>query len=91
MQEWEFLGVTFVSRWFKILLHSEFSEKKLNFEGLQTYEKHNFSFDNDIKPSESWDFICTLNNNMFKQSSVYTAKFALLICKVFNSLSTIIP
>ena len=40
MQEWGFLGVTFVCKWFKILLHSEFSEKKLNLEGLQTYERH---------------------------------------------------
>ena len=27
MQEWGFLGVTFACKWFKILLHSEFSEK----------------------------------------------------------------
>ena len=26
IQEWEFLGVTFVCKWFKILLHNEFSE-----------------------------------------------------------------
>ena len=29
MQEWGFLGVTFVSKWFKILLQSEFSKKSL--------------------------------------------------------------
>ena len=29
MQEWGFLRVTFVCNWFKIHLHSEFSEKKL--------------------------------------------------------------
>ena len=47
-----------------------------------------------------WDFICTLNNNIFKLNLVYiyiyiyiyiyTARFALLICYGFNSLSTII-
>ena len=39
IQKWGFLGVTFVFKWFKILFHSEFSEKKLNFAGLQNYEK----------------------------------------------------
>ena len=39
MQEWGFVGVTFLCKWFKILLHSEFSEKKHNFEVLQTYER----------------------------------------------------
>ena len=37
MQKWGFLGVTFVCKRSKILLLSEFLEKKLNSEGLQTY------------------------------------------------------
>ena len=32
MQEWRFLGVTFACKWF--------FRKKLNLEGLQTYERH---------------------------------------------------
>ena len=40
MQEWEFLGVACGYKWFKILLHGEFSEKKINFESLQTYQMH---------------------------------------------------
>ena len=38
IQEWGFLGVTFVCKEFKKWLHSEFSEK--NLEDLQNYEKH---------------------------------------------------
>ena len=29
MQEWGYLGITCVYKWFKILLHCEFSEKSL--------------------------------------------------------------
>ena len=39
MQEWGFLGVIFVYKLFKILLQWVF-RKKLNFEGLQTYQRH---------------------------------------------------
>ena len=39
IQKWGFSRVTFVFKWFKILFHSESSEKKLNFAGFQNCEK----------------------------------------------------
>ena len=35
MQEWGFLGVTFVGKGFKILLHSEFSQKSLTLKACK--------------------------------------------------------
>ena len=39
MQEWGLLGVTFGYKWFVEKSTKSF-QKKLNFEGLQTYERH---------------------------------------------------
>ena len=39
MQEWGFLGATFDRKWFKILLHSEFSEN-VTLKVCKTYERH---------------------------------------------------
>ena len=70
MQEWRFLGVTFICKSSKILLHSRFSEKIVTLKVCKLMKSMKIIWCHKINWI-IWDFICTLNNR-FIPNLVYT-------------------